>query len=49
VAAKELFSVLCAERISGDNDDFKKRALDHQDELEEEAHDAVLKIISKFV
>jgi hypothetical protein len=30
-------------------DNFHKRALDHQDELDEEAHDAVNKIISKFL
>ena len=49
VAAKELFSLLCAERASGADDNFKQRAEDHKDELEEEVNDAVNKIISKFL
>jgi len=49
VASKELFSLLCAERANNDIDDFQKRADDHKDELDEENHDAVLKLVSKFI
>ena len=49
VAAKEFLSLLRAERVAGANDDFKDRSLDHQDQLTEESHDAVLKLISAFI
>ena len=62
VAAKEIFSLFCAEKVQVEKMraekpdeheqhwyNFKDRSYDHRDELDEQDHDAVLKMISKFI